>query len=338
MEALNDLKTTSKRKPRRRLSNIRPKEVSLVDVAANEREFLLLKRKNGGGKPMNDKEMELFDSVVAEVKEDFVNKEENNEVEVVKIAAEAKQALLELTRDTVERLMAASQFIEQLPVMGEEESAGMEMNKALPAEVADELKGIMTSLMKILTSGVSTEKNETNIEEEVDKAGRKMANAKLTKLKNAVKTLMDLINEVEQGGSEVTKSEQTGTSEPTVTEVSKQATETTTEVVAETVKTETPVVKTETEVKTEAVAAPVAEATTEIADGNKEEVVTKSAVQSMINEAVNKAVSSSQEKIQTLEATVEKLKNEPATSNAAETNANEEVVAKNQKGFWEGVL
>jgi hypothetical protein len=198
-------------KPKRILSNIRPREVSLVDEAANLREFIVVKRK--GGTSMGKKTSDIL-------------KDKNDpKLIVLKTTAEQKTAI---EKSAVDALAAFGKVVETIKGL-----TGTELK--VQETFMTDLESVMKSVEKVgLDLGLFTDESagDGNIEEDkifeafanltpekIEKAGKKMSAERLTAFKTAFAALEKILKELDSSeandqnttkGGNVSKPEQTG--------------------------------------------------------------------------------------------------------------------------------
>jgi len=190
----------ARRKAKRELTNIRPREVSHVDEAANEEEFLFVKNKDGS--EPNDKEKELF-KMLDEATETELNK---NTDEVTHVNEVIKEAALKTVREGIEKLLQVVKSIESLEVVEvDEEDIEAVKSLQLPSNVVHEVRVVVTNLVKSII--IKVDKNAPD--EVTEKAGRKMSKDKLKKLKEAFSLLENLLKEVETVPEDIETSKST---------------------------------------------------------------------------------------------------------------------------------
>jgi hypothetical protein len=169
-------------KAKRRLTNIRVKEVSLVDEAANLRRFIVVKRK-GGPEMAGKKNADLL--------------KPDGDATVLKLSAEVKETLKTQGTEAVEKIQEALKKVEEIEVSKE---AGDEV----PGELIEEFDAIA----KILPQFAGDEGDEPDEDfglakaaEEIKKAGKKISSDRLKKISDAASILSKLLEELGEGGS-----------------------------------------------------------------------------------------------------------------------------------------
>lgn len=208
---------------KRRLSNIRPREVSLVDSAANGRQFLIVKRSGD----MKKKDKTLFKG--AEGTTEDPSKTKEADPAAAPAAKEGEPAAPEAVVEKGEFQLVAEKTLEGIPVVKalamEQKGMFMAMSDALMS-IAMSLDFIRMDLMSFNNSDGKTgfmgeevvkalkaENPEASEAELVEKAGRKMKKDRLSKLKGIVGSLESLIKElddeqVQKGGNVDKKNEE----------------------------------------------------------------------------------------------------------------------------------
>lgn len=298
----------------RRLDNIRPREVSLVDAAANGRSFLVVKRRdNMKPKP---KDQSLFKGVVAGEKPEETVVADPPAAQPEGAAA-APAAVVE--KGEFEKLADAT--LNAIPIakalVMEQKDMFMAMSDALMsfAMGMDMIRMDLMSFMntdgktgfmgtEVVKSALKVEFPEASDAEIVEKAGKKMKKDRLMKLKELHASLDSLIKELddEQSNENVTKG---GTVNNQGKGKNDQETQKSADGAAAAPATPaTPVVETPA-----AVAAPL----------------TAEQVGEIVTKAVDKAVAP-------LKTEIEALKNAPAAPAGESTDSTEEVVAKGADG------
>lgn len=228
----------------RRLTNIRPREVSLVDAAANGREFLIIKRKDA----MAKKDKNLFKNANSNENAVTDNPAEGAEQAGEKPAENQKNEGDNSTVDVEIQKVFTSQVendLKDVPLMkalaSEQKDMFLAMSQAL-VSMAGSMDMIRSDLMSFANTdggtgflGAEVEKVEDNVRKQlegvedgvsdqtlgllvdiVEKKGRKMRKTRLEKLKNIMSNLSNLVKELEtesssgsaNGGARVSKDEQ----------------------------------------------------------------------------------------------------------------------------------
>lgn len=328
----------------RRLTNIRPREVSLVDAAANGREFLIVKRKDA----MKKKEQELFKSgassnppanesttegaggdgkteetpVTRQVEKHFVAMVEKDleGVSVAKaLASTQHEMFLAMSHALVQ--MAASMDMIRADILAFANSDGSTHFMGQPVEqLSPDIRKSIEGFEDGLTDSVFK-----SLVELVEKKGRKMKKSRLEQFKSLVEGLSDLAKELEgseqdsanDGGSSVKKDQQGSNETQTKTE------------------------DTATNKSAEAQTTEGGEGKTTDQQSSEGDTVTKGAddLAKVVEAAVAKAVKPLQERIEKLEA-------EPAAPASEGTDSTEDNATTVNKSWkersgkerWGGVL
>jgi len=198
------------KKAKRRLTNIRPREVSIVDEAANEEDFIFFKGKEGG--QMNRKEAELFDDVVEDINKstessDVVDAPADDDV-IKQVSHDVKESVLKAVRETTETLMSIAKSIDALEVVSVDNDSEEENvdKQRLPGDVITQIKDVAKSLVKVIAQFGEPISKEAPVE----KAGRKLSKERLKKLEDVISILSELVQGAspqdtssEKGGSNV---------------------------------------------------------------------------------------------------------------------------------------
>jgi DNA repair exonuclease SbcCD ATPase subunit len=167
-------------KAKRRLTNIRTREVSLVDEAANNRRFIVVKRKGGPDMP-GKKNADLL---------------KDDDSKVLKLSAEVKETLTSRGNEAIEKIQAVLKKIEEVEVS---KDAGDEV----PGELIEEFEDVLKALPQFDNGDVEPDE-DFGIEkaaEEIKKAGKKISSERLKKISEAASILSSLLKELGAGGS-----------------------------------------------------------------------------------------------------------------------------------------
>lgn len=164
---------------KRRLTNIKTKELSLVDEGANNKQFIIMKRK---GQIMGKKDSELL----------------KGKGEVV-LAPSVKKSLLEQCVEITNKTKAFSEYVEKL---GESEEA----NDEIPEEVLKQFDQVADVLPQYEDDDFGISKAA----KEIEKAGKKIASNRLEKMTEAAEILNKLIEELTGSPVSKTTSSETG--------------------------------------------------------------------------------------------------------------------------------
>ena len=334
----------------RRLSNIRPREVSLVDSAANGHTFLLVKNKAAKDKTLfkgEEEEPKAEEQTPAEepaaseapaAKDDGEKKpapapEPEPEAEPAAASAEDESSSGEEEESPdveVEKhfILEAEKILERVPVSKalamEQKDMFLAMSDAMMS-IALSMDMIRSDLMAFAGSDGKTgfmglEVVKGLSKTEIEKRGKKMRKTRLSKLKTAVESLNTLLKELEDESENVKK----GGSTMTTKKDEKTVEEKTTKSAAGNAPA-TEDNTSETETKKEAAKAEAAPAV---------EAEAKPLTKADLDEAVEKATKPLKEEI-------EALKNKPADS-AAEGAEDSEDVEKSEtetkKSLWSNVI
>jgi len=230
----------------RRLTNIRPREVSLVDSAANGREFLIIKRKDAmarkdktlfknavddktttatgnteppkeEGDPVVDPPKKAADTTTQQtdvkIQKVFTAQVENDlkDIPLLKaLASDQKDMFLAMSQALVS--MAGSMDMIRSDLLSFADSDGLTKFMGEPIENLDDN---VRKCMEGLEDGI-TDSALTALVDIVEKKGNKMKKARLTKLRNIMSNLSTLVTELETesnsgsatGGSSVSKDAQ----------------------------------------------------------------------------------------------------------------------------------
>ncbi len=167
---------------KRRLTNIRVKEVSLVDEAANLRRFIVVKRKGGDG--MGKKNAELLNG-------------ENTEVQ--KLSADVKETLVNRGNEVITKMKSILEDVDKI-----------EVTKDAKDEVPGSLIEKFEEIAKALPQFMSDDEDFGIVKavEEIKKAGKKISANRLEKIKDAFSILSGLLEEFQgdnSGGSATQK-------------------------------------------------------------------------------------------------------------------------------------
>lgn len=329
---------------KRKLSNIRPREVSLVDSAANGRSFLIIKR----SEDMKKKDKALFkgEGEGGEGEQPAAQPAGEESATAAKPAAEPAAPAVE-GEEGAEPAAEETQVEKAFTKLAEETLQTIPVAKALVMEqksmfmaMADALMGmamtmdmIRMDLMSFVGSDGKTgfmgeevvksvkaalKKAEPNLSEDelTEKAGRKMKGDRMSKLKEAVGVLQTLVKELE-GDTNVKKGGETVSKEKKDQETQKGAEG------SQAAATETPAAGTPA-----AAAAPAAAET---------EVVKAADVQKIVDAAVEKAT-------KPLKDEIEALKKAPAESasesgdETEDTETNKSKDGKKSESIFKGLI
>ena len=300
------------RKAKRRLTNIRTREVSLVDSPANDREFLLIKRKDA----MSKKELLLFKNEAATKESpeitttpDVEEKLETTEgvettIETQKSFTAQCSEVLEkvpvskaLAMDSKDMFLAMSDAL--LVTAGTLDLIKKDLEAFVASEGATGFNGKSIEKAEGIEDGI-TDQTAEKLVSIIEKKGRKMKGARMQKLQGILGSLQNLIKELEGDESKVKKS----------TESTETATTAKDAVAA-------PVVE----------AAATAAATTEATEGTKADAATEADVV----EEVTKALKTIQERLG-------KLEGRPVSAGSQEPNTNEDVTKSKGNSIFAGVI
>lgn len=175
---------------KRRLTNIRVKEVSLVDEAANLRRFIVVKRKGGQG--MGKKNAELL-------------KDDNTDV--LKVSAEVKETLVNRGNEVIEKMKTLLENVDKIEIA---KDGGDEV----PGAIIEQFEEVVKAMPQFNSDDEEPEDfGLAKAAEEIKKAGKKISANRLEKIKDAFSILSGLLEEFQgdSGGAATTK----GTTEPT---------------------------------------------------------------------------------------------------------------------------
>lgn len=165
---------------KQRLSNIRTHEVSLVDEAANNEEFLIVKRKGGvGNLKLSKKDVDLFKTTISEIIDDdevLDNMDDENLVEKRVVS----------TPDKVESAIEKLNNIKETFIKMDERGEDVVISEDIQKDIQD-----VTSLLSGKTGEIETEK-----------AGKKISGSRIKKLKEMLVTLQLLIDETDSEGGD----------------------------------------------------------------------------------------------------------------------------------------
>ena len=319
-------------KPKTKLTNIRPREVGLVDAGAVQEDFYVTKKQEGGevGKKTDDKKV-LKKMAVAIHKINFFKSQYKTKEECIeKMASEGIEGAesFELKETDYEY-----NFIINDATLFEGTSLGQYNYVGLNQGV-DSLVGVLKSMM-----GVETE-------EDVAKAGKKLSAAKLSKLKKIQESVSELISELDDvsedtEGTPVVKSDDNNTTKENSVKTQKNQD-------VEPEKVESADAKPAAEVKEEAAAEAPAEAAAEVKEESAEAPAEESAVEKRLKaiedkqekelKVAKKANIDLKEENVKLEKRLQDLEDAPADPQGETPDETEEVVEKSQKSFWSGCL
>lgn len=157
-------------KAKRRLTNIRTKEVSLVDEAANLRRFIVVKRK---GVPMGKKNAELL---------------KDDDSTVLKISADVKETLTSQGNQVIEKMKEALEKVETIEVC-------KDAKDDVPGEVIDQFDEVLKSMPKFDEEEIE-DFGISKSAEEIKKAGKKISSSRLQKISAAFTILSGLLEEL----------------------------------------------------------------------------------------------------------------------------------------------
>lgn len=163
-------------KATRRLTNIRVKEVSLVDEGANNRRFIVVKRKGGSDMP-GKKNAELL---------------KNDDAKILKLSAEVKETLTARGNEAIEKIQTTLKKVEEIKVS---KDAGEEV----PGELIEEFEAIAKALPQFSDDDDDGDIEDFGIEktvEEIKKAGKKISAERLKKITDAASILSSLLEEL----------------------------------------------------------------------------------------------------------------------------------------------
>lgn len=156
---------------KRRLTNIRVKEVSLVDEAANLRRFIVVKRKGGNG--MGKKNAELL-------------KDDDNQVE--KLSSEVKETLVNRGNEVIEKMKSLLEDVEKIEVA---KNGGDEV----PGTLIEKFEEIAKAMPQFKIEEDSDDFGIAKAADEIKKAGKKISANRLEKIKDAFSILSGLLEE-----------------------------------------------------------------------------------------------------------------------------------------------
>jgi len=176
-------------KATRRLSNIRTREVSLVDEGANLRRYIFIKNK--GGTDMGKKNAELLNV---------------DPVEVSKLSADVKSTLINRGNEVIEKMKT---FLEDVNAFDVSEDA----KDSVPSALIEKFEVVVKAMPQF--SGDDEEIEDfglSKIASEIEKAGKKISSSRMNKISEAFNILSGLLDELGHKGSGSTSTSKSATS------------------------------------------------------------------------------------------------------------------------------
>ena len=167
---------------KRRLTNIRVKELSIVDEGANNRRFIVVKNKGNG---MGAKKINPF-------------KNDNDDNVVQKMSEKIKKGLIDQSNLSIERIKKAIEEVEKVETS---DDAGDDV----PEDVIKSFENVLEALPSIEGDDEPAEDfGLAKVADEIKKAGKKVSSGRLKKISEAATILTKLLEElgVNIGGSE----------------------------------------------------------------------------------------------------------------------------------------
>ncbi len=304
---------------KKKLTNIRPREVSVVDNPANKKDFLVVK--NEDGKIVEStitKKVEVSFHTLNFFKNMFPTKESCFEFLKSQNISTEDLKIVDMEYEFRVVVKDASKF----------EGHSLAGGYFMPVNVGvDGLVGIMKHL--------------TSNDEEVEKVGAKLSAKRLGRLKNMKKELEELIAEVDKECTEVAKNEEEAKEEPKAEEAKEEAKE---EPKAEEAKEEPKAeeakeeAKEEPKAEEEAKEEPKAEEEVAKKDEDKDEEVVKSLKelhksQMKVIKDQGETIKKQTEALTKLEEKVEKLMEIPADGKGGDLEDTEEIKKKDDNLF-----
>jgi len=311
-------------KPKKKLTNIRPREVSLVDNPANQKDFLLTKNQDKSQESTKEtqdqpvlKKLEVAVHTLNFFKNMFPEKED-----CMKFMA--MQGIDPTKFQVVENDMEWRFVVNDAALF---EGTSLAMSSFVPLhQGVDSLVGVLK-----------------NVEEEIEKAGAKISSARLSKLKALQKELSTLIEEVE---AKVKKEEEGDVKKDDEKVKKDDGEEAAPEGDAEKKEEGEGEKKEEAEPEKKEEAAPEGEQKEEgeseakskfDPEHNEAEIKKMQDKMDEIEKKYEKELSSKDEKIEELEKRISELENMPDGIKSNEVD-NTQDVQKSENSFWNGVL